>query len=90
MKRDLGFFFSAVKFSPLEISFPSGADISILNVFIFRKLKLAMSDSFIMGKAISLLSPFPGKCIDSETRNSMLRSSSAFKWSCYKALAGLG
>lgn len=55
LTEDLIFFFSPlqIKFSSSEVCFPSGADISILNMFIFRKPKLAMPDSPIMGKAIS-------------------------------------
>ena len=52
--RGFNFFFFPlqIKFSSSEVCFPSGADISILNMFIFRKPKLAMPDSPIMGKAI--------------------------------------
>ena len=43
IRFERGFIFSLqIKLSSYEVCFPSGADISSLNVFVFRRLKLAM------------------------------------------------
>lgn len=53
IRFERGFIFSLqIKLSSYEVCFPSGADISSLNVFVFRRLKLAMWDSSTVGKPV--------------------------------------